>query len=46
MLLGWIVIMHIRRLWTGEISEVVDLWYQVSYDADGFIPSVYWKKNN
>ncbi len=35
----------IQRIAEDDIPEVVDVWYQASIHAHGFIPDSYWKAN-
>ena len=36
---------EIKEITEKDISEIVDIWYDVSLQAHGFIPGDYWSKN-
>jgi len=36
---------EINKITEKDIPDIVDIWYEVSLQAHGFIPSDYWKKN-
>jgi len=37
--------MHIRKLKTSDIDQIVQLWYETSVQAHDFIPASYWMQN-
>ena len=36
---------EIERITEKDIPEIIDIWYEVSLQAHGFIPSDYWREN-
>ena len=36
---------EITEISEKDITEIVDIWYEVSLQAHAFVPSDYWKKN-
>ena len=36
---------RIGKIGENDIPDIVDIWYEASLQAHGFIPAKYWKKN-